>query len=389
MGRQGYTCAMVQRISGLLLFLTACGDVGSGFGVGQKDGPPDSGNGGIDTSIETGDDGGDDADRDGITVEQGDCDDNDPRVSPQRPEEEDDGKDNDCDAKTDELFAGLSVAWVESSGAGHILQLDSIGRAARDVSTGACVPFFVDHVVRDGKQLDNEWIINDSIAALARVTEDGTCTQIADFSDTEVYEFPPYGVTVTPDGTMYVVLADQLVSVAEDGTVTQLASWNAEEEFYGLGLSNDPSTGTVGVFDVYGGLAVYHPDTGFAFLKKPDFMAPELSTLSGAWGDDGYWYVPAASAAGVGVFQFKESDASWVLQDEWDDEDWSPFMMGVDASDPDRPDFYITASAGAYQTVWRVAHGTNHPDQLYISDGSDFGTFYGIAVLDNATFANP
>lgn len=380
---------MLQRISALFLLLTACGDVGSGFGVGTKPGPPDTGNGGIDTSIDTGEEVGDDADRDGVTVEQGDCDDNDPWVSPDRKEEKDDGKDNDCDAKTDELFAGLSVAWVESSGAGHILQLDSIGREVRDVPTGACVPFFVDHVVRDGKQLDNEWIINDSIAALARVAEDGTCTQIADFSDTEVYEFPPYGVTVTPDGTMYVVLADQLVRVGEDGTVTQLAAWNAEEEFYGLGLSNDPSTGTVGVFDVYGGLAVYHPDSGFAFLKKPDFMNPELSTLSGAWGDDGFWYVPAASAAGVGVFQFKEADASWVLQDEWDDEDWSPFMMGVDASDPDRPDFYITASAGAYQTVWRVAHGTNHPDQLYISDGSDFGTFYGIAVLDNAIFANP
>jgi hypothetical protein len=241
-------------------------------------------------------------------------------------------------------------------------------------------------VVRDGEQLADEWIINDSIASLARVTADGTCTQIADFSDAEVYEFPPYGVTVTPDGTMYVVLADQLVSVADDGSVTPLASWDAEAEFYALGLANDPKTGTVGIFDVYGGLAVYHPDTGFAFLHKPDFMDPELSTLSGAHGDDGYWYVPAASAAGVGVFRFNPAEEAWVLQDEWDDEDWSPFMMAVDASDPERPDFYITATAGAYQTVWRVAHGTNHPDQLYVSDGSDFGNFYGIAVKDGARY---
>ncbi len=380
---------MLLRIPVLLLLAVGCDDVNSGFGVNTKEGPPDSGNGGIDTSIDTGDDPGDDADRDGFTAADGDCDDTDPRVSPARPEEDSDTKDNDCDGKIDEAFAGLSVAWVESSGAGHILRLDSIGRPEGDVSTGACVPFFVDHVVRDRKQVADEWIINDSIAALARVTADGTCTQLADFSDTEVYEFPPYGVTVTPDGTMYVVLADQLVTVGEDGTVTQLASWNAEEEFYGLGLSNDPSTGTVGIFDLYGGLAVYHPDTGFAFLHKPDFMAPELSTLSGAHGDDGFWYVPAASAAGVGVFQYDVDGEAWLLQDEWDDEDWQPFMMGVDASDPARPDFYITATAGAFQTVWRVAHGTNHPDQLYISDGSDFGNFYGIAVRDGARYSAP
>jgi hypothetical protein len=380
---------MFVRTSLLLLLAAACEDVNSGFGVGTKNGPPDTGNGGIDTSITDTTDTDDDQDNDGFSPADGDCDDDDPRVSPARAEEGGDGKDNDCDGKVDEAFAGVSVAWVESSGAGHILVLDSIGRVSDDVSAGACVPFFLDHVVRDGAQLADEWIINDSIASLARVTSDGKCTQIADFSDTEVYEFPPYGVTVTPDGTMYVVLADQLVSVGEDGTVRQLASWNAEEEFYGLGLSNDASSGTVGIFDVYGGLAVYHPDTGFAFLHKPDFMAPELSTLSGAHGDDGAWYVPASSAAGVGVFRFTESSESWVLQDEWDDEDWSPFMMGVDASDPDRPDFYITATAGAYQTVWRVAHGTNHPDQLYVSDGSDFGNFYGIAVRDGAQYSSP
>lgn len=378
---------MILRLPALLLLLAlGCDDVGTGFGVGGKDGPPDTGNGGIDTSVTDTTDTDDDQDNDGYSPAQGDCDDGDPRVSPARDEAEGDDKDNDCDGKIDEVFGGVSVAWVEGSGAGHILVLDSIGRASDDVSTGACVPIFLDHVVRDGAQVADEWIINDSIASLARVTAAGTCTQIADFSDTEVYEFPPYGVTVTPDGTMYVVLADQLVSVAEDGTVTQLASWDAEQEFYALGLANDPSTGTVGIFDIYGGLAVYHPDTGFSFLHKPDFNAPELSTLSGAHGDDGGWYVPAASAAGVGVFRFDDAKAEWVLQDEWDDDDWSPFMMGVDASDPKRPDFYITATAGAYQTVWRVAHGTNHPDQLYVSDGTDFGTFYGIAVHDGARY---
>lgn len=379
---------MTLRYPAILLALTACDDVNSGFGVPEKDTSVDTDNGGIDTSIEDTNDTDADQDNDGFSPEDGDCDDSDPHVSPAREEETDDALDNDCDGKVNEEFAGVEVAWVEESGAGHILALDSIGRVEADVSTGACVPFFLDHVVRDRQQVADEWIINDSLAGLARVTADGTCTALADFSDTDVYEFPPYGVTVTPDGTIYVVFGNQLGSVAEDGTYTQLGTWDAEAEFYGLGLSSDPLTGTVGIFDLYGGFATYNAADGLVFHHMPDFSAPELSTLSGAHGDDGNWYVPAASAAGYGVFMYDFAGESWEMQDEWEnDSAWTPFMMAVDGSDKDKAEFYITATAGTLQTVWRVVHGTNHADHLYKSDGTDRGSFYGIVVSDGASYS--
>ena len=373
---------MTLRLASILLALTACDDVSTGVGVGPRDTGADTGNGGIDTSIQDTTDTDEDQDDDGFSPSQGDCDDNDPHVSPARAEDDSDGLDNDCDGKIDEKFSGVDVAWVESSGKGHILSIDTVGRVAADVKTGDCVPFFLDHDGAGG------WYVNDSLAYISQVAPDGTCTQIADFSDTEVYEYPPYGVTVTPDGTLYVVFGDQFGAVAPDGTFTQLASWDPESEFLGIGLGNDPKTGTVGIFDMFGGFATYDATNGFVFQHKPDFMAPELSTVSGAHGDDGNWYVPAVSAAGYGVYGYDMEGGAWELADGWTDEDWSPFMLAVDGSDPKRMEFYVTATAGAFQTVWRIVHGTNHADDLYISDGTDFGNYYGIVVDDGATYTN-
>lgn len=382
MAAEGYTPAMTLRLASILFLLSACDDVTSGVGVGPRDTGPDTGNGGIDTSIEDTTDTDGDMDDDGFSVAAGDCDDDNPRVSPARPEDDSDGIDNDCDSKIDEAFTGVDVAWVESSGAGHILTIDKTGRVTADVPTGDCVPFFLDH---DG---EGGWWINDSLMYLSHVTADGTCTQVGDFSDTEVYEGPPYGLTVAPDGTIYLVFLDQFGTVAPDGTYTQIATWDPETEFLGIGAGYDPKTNTVGIFDMLGGFATYDKTNGFVFQHMPDFMAPELSTVSGAHGDDGNWYVPAVSAAGQGVYMYDAASESWTLQDGWTDEDWSPFMLAVDGSDPDRMEFYVTATAGAFQTVWRIVHGTNHADDLYISDGTDFGNYYGIVLDDGATYAN-
>ncbi len=379
---------MTLRFATILVLLSACDDVNTGIGVGPRDTGPDTGNGGIDTSIEDTTDTDEDQDDDGFSPSAGDCDDADPRVSPARDEDGSDEKDNDCDGKINEEFTGVDVAWVESSGAGHVLTIDKIGRIAADVPTGACVPFFLDHVVRDGQTAADEWIINDSLAGLARVTADGTCTPLADFSDTEVYEYPPYGVTVTPDGAIYVVFTDQFGTVAEDGTYTQLATWDPEADFLGIGLANDPKTGQVGIFDMLGGFATWDATSGFVIEHAPNFEAPELSTVSGSHGDDGSWYVPAVSAAGYGVYGFNPASSAWEMQDQWTDEDWAPFMLAVDGSDPKRMEFYVTATAGAFQTVWRIIHGTNHADDLYASDGTDFGNYYGIVADDGAGYAN-
>ena len=381
---------MTLRLIPVLCLLAACDEVNTSFGVGPKDTSEDSGNGGIDTSVDTSGDTDADQDDDGFSPEQGDCDDANPRVSPARDEDDSDGADNDCDGKVDENFAGLEVAWVETSGAGHILTFDTIGRLEEDLSIAPCAPYFLDHVVEDGAQVVDEWIINDGLAYLAHVDGKGNCTQFADFSDTEVYEFPPYGVTVTPDGTIYVVFGDQLATVTREGVVTQLASWNAEEEFFAIGLASDPLTGTVAIFDTSGGFATYNETDGIVFHLMPNFDAPAISTVSGAHGDDGGWYVPAADNAArtYGVLRFDMASAGWEMQDEWSDEDWIPFMLAVDASDDTRPEFYVTASAGEFRTLWRIIHGTNAADHAYMSESGDRSRFYGIVMTDGATYTN-
>ena len=354
-----------------LVTLCACTDVNTGVSTPPKDtGSVDTGS---DTDTNTTGDTADtdgDLDDDGFTPAEGDCDDDDPRVSPAREEDDEDGVDNDCDGRVDENFAGVDVAYVTSTGEGHIYQIDKIGRLEGDVQTGACIPIFLDHHPTDG------WYINDNLGAVAHVTPDGTCTQLADFSEAE---WPPYAVTVSGDGTLYVASADRLSTVAGDGTVTDVATWDAEAEFYAIGAASDPLSGTVGLFDYYGGFATYHPDAGFEFVVRPDYSNPVLyGVISGGHGDDGGWYVPATSASGVGIY--KLDGTSWTMQDEWDDQGWSPFMMTVDADDPDRPEFYVTATAGAYQVVWRVIHGTDAAEHLWVSEGTDFGYFYGIVA---------
>ncbi len=353
----------------VMLALAACNNLEAGVSLPEKDtGDTDDDSGGGDTDTNDTVDTDDDQDDDGFSPADGDCDDNEPKVSPAREEDDDDGLDNDCDGRVDEDFKGVDVAYVTGEGEGHIYQIDHIGRLEADVQTGACIPIFLDAAP------DGGWYVNDNLAAVSHVATDGTCTQLADFSEAD---WPPYAVTVTPDGTLYVVLADRLSTVASDGTVTDLATWDPETEFYPIGLASDPLTGTVGLFDYYGGFATYHPADGFAYVVKPDFSNPTLyGVISGAHGDDGGWYVPATSAAGVGIFRLEGTE--WVLQDEWADEDWSPFMMAVDADDPDRPEFYVSATAGAYQVIWRVIHGSNAAEHLWVSDGSDFGYFYGV-----------
>jgi hypothetical protein len=58
----------------------------------------------------------DDADGDGYTVEQGDCDDADPRVSLGHPEACDDNLDNDCDGAVDYQDHDCLVVAEEASG---------------------------------------------------------------------------------------------------------------------------------------------------------------------------------------------------------------------------------------------------------------------------------
>ena len=350
----------------LLILLVACNLAGTGVSV--KPEPDDTAtdtDDGLDTDPADTDDTDGDLDDDGYTPDEGDCDDDDVRVSPGRPEDDNDGKDNDCDGRVDEEFAGLDVAYVAAEGSSEILTIDTIGRVDDSVTVSdGCYPMWID------RRADGGWFVNDAQGSAAIVDADGTCTRIGDFSETD---YGLWGVAVGPDGTAYGVTIDSLVSVSDDGTVTELARWEVDfetpnVELLGSAVAVDWATGEVGIFDYYGGFATWTATGGLVVHIAPDIAAPTHNMLSGAHRDGGDWYAPAVSATGYGIWRFDAASNAWVEEERWADEDWTPFMLAIDG---ESGDYYVTANAGWYYTVWRVVEGSGYAADLYVTDGTE------------------
>ncbi|MFZ5479898.1 MAG: putative metal-binding motif-containing protein [Myxococcota bacterium] len=308
-----------------------------------------------------------DLDDDGFTVEEGDCDDTNIRVAPGREEDDSDGVDNDCDGRIDEEWSGLTVAYPDYAGGGELLVIDTIGRVDDAIDLGECMPFWIDH-------LGDGWVVNDTYAYVSVVEPDGTCTRVGDFTDAEVYEYGVWGVATAPDGTVYAVTIGSLVSVGGDGTITELATWTvdfedpANHELAAAAVAVDPVSGEVALFDYFGGFATWSAEAGLAIAKTGDYVSPEIYSFSGAHRDGGGWYTPGidASTGAYGVYSWGGTD--WVLEESWADEDWEPVMLAIDG---DSGDYYLTANAGWFYTVWRIVEGTGYAADLYATDGTE------------------
>jgi hypothetical protein len=50
------------------------------------------------------------------------------------------------------------------------------------------------------------------------------------------------------------------------------------------------------------------------------------------------------------------------------------------AMDSDEGDAYVTATAGWYATIWRIVQGSGFAANLYITDGAEPESFYGIVA---------
>lgn len=372
-----------------MLLLGACSINGASFQDPKPDDTADTDtdtdSGSVDTDTDDTADTDGDRDDDGYTPEQGDCDDADVRVSPARPEDDNDDKDNDCDGRVDEAFAGVTVAYPNFAGDSELLVIDRIGRVDDTVRlSDDCLPIWVDHAGPDHTTAG--WVINNGQAAVSYVAPDGTCTDLADFSETD---YGVWGVATGPDGTMYAVTWDSLVSVALDGTVTVLATWTVDfdtpnVELIASGVAVDQATGTVGLFDYVGGFATWRADTGLQIHLAPDLENVSLTTYSGTHLDgarDDGWYMPAfdANTGAFGMYRFDMTTNAWVSEEAWSvDAQWSPFMLALDG---ETGDGYVTATGGWYRTVWRVVNGSGAAYDLYMTDGGeDDRTFYGIVT---------
>lgn len=322
-----------------------------------------------------------DADNDGFTVEEGDCDDNDVHASPAREEDDGDGIDNDCDGRVDESFEGLTTVHYDGGGA----DLLSVNRAGTEtgrvtIATDECYPIWLDHAAEG-------WVVNNGYAYVTTVDSAGNCEDIGDFSDTEVYPYGVYGVATAPDGTIYATTLDKLYTVGLDGTVTEVATWPCDlmapenHQLAAYSLAVDIETGEVGLFGYFGGFATWTPEGGVVMRATEDLYAPSAYTWSGAKKDGGGWFSPGVTADGTGILKFDLDAGAWETVETWKDEDWTPFMLAMDS---DEGDYYVTATAGWYATIWRIVHGTGYTADLYITNGSEPENFYGI-VADYTT----
>ena len=370
--------------SSLLLFLVACSepDFNPKF---PDDSATDTGvvDTGSDTSTDTSDtvDTDGDLDRDGFTVADGDCDDDDVRISPAREEDDNDGRDNDCDGHVDESFAGVTVAYANGAGASDLVILDTIGRVDDTIRLqGECSPMWLDH-------LGEGYVANCGQTVVASVDPDGLVTPLADFSETD---FGVWGLATGPDGNIYAVTVDSLQRITAEGDVEELARWTVSFEDLGAhqlaatGVDVDWATGEVGLFDYFGGFATWTEGAGLVVLKKGDWMNPTLMSFTGSRkagvGARGAWMVPATDAAtgAYGIYAWDGDRSDWALQTGWTDEDWAPFMLAVEG---ETGDSYVTANAGWFYTVWRIVAGSGYAADLYVTDGTTRNrAFQGITI---------
>ena len=416
----------------LVAFALGCTDKSSELGPS-----PDSGDGGSSDGADGGTTGTDN-DGDGVTVEDGDCDDDNYRVNPAYPEDIEDGVDNDCDGRIDELWAGLAIA-EQTDGSDQVVLLDSVGREEGTIPTPG-VPWSLTEGVSGGwvvttyayfqnisagfsltsggliLTLDDSspWyqpadvvLVQDGLAAttLATFGDAGydACFALPDTEwgdclgelDPRSYFLGPYvrGVATHPDGWYAVLTPGALFRLAPNGDVTELATWgwniavraDVPYELYGGGLAIDPATGTIGISGLLGGFATYGAADGLV-IHKPvslpetlteDDIAALYISVGLSWMDGDGWYSMSAkfTEGAFALRRFNLNSGDWVDKIAWSNNLIQPLGMTTDG---DSGDWYVTSKAGDIRSAFRVRGADESIDDFY-TDTADGRTFWGVA----------
>lgn len=401
--------------------------------------PDDSGTAGT-TGVGSGDDGSDgvDEDGDGVTVEEGDCDDTDYQRNPNYPEDITDGKDNDCDGRVDELWGGFAYAEQYGLGSSSIVVLSSVevedyrltvpdSAVPWSVTQGgdadwytATYPYFVD--IAGPTSFVTSGLIpspTDSVpwyqpSTIYRLQESGSSSVLTSFADADydrclalgdnsaigecLGELEPrlyfYGplvrdLTWHPDGWLAVLLPGQLFRVDADGTTTELAAWGwnylAEEyeyELYGAGIDVDPATGTIGIAGLLGGFATWNADTGLVMAKAMDLSGDIdfdslYQTVGLTWMDGDGWYTMSAvfTSGQYAVRRWQPDGLEWLTEVNWNDEFIQP--LGI-TTNGDQGDWIVSSKGGQYRVVFRVRGADRSTDDL-VNIAEEWYNIWGVA----------
>ena len=320
----------------------------------------------VDTS-----DTGTDEDRDGWSVEEGDCDDTSIRVNPAWPENAKDGIDNDCDGLIDETFAGITL--VDSGAGTALVDVNLLGETERTlpVSPGM-TPGGTPAYVQIGPRISGEgWAFTDGgQGKVGEIDASGKATVLWDDSAT-VYaegEGPVgyFGIAAHPDGWYAVSGGDRLWRVDPDGTMTVLAQWDCldgpEEvtEICPIDVAVDRFSGEVVLFGYFGGYAVWNASTGLDIAVLDNVDAPTHQFWSTQLVDSGARLALGVDEAGTsGIFEWDEDTETFAMTFEWVATDFAPVDFAVDQISRQ---YYATANRGWFVTAWRLVPGDANTD---------------------------
>lgn len=318
---------------------------------------------------------GTDADGDGWTVEDGDCDDDDVQVNPGWTEtgrRATDGLDNDCDGWIDERLGAIAVIDVDTAtGETRRLSYDLFGDHAGETELSAMNNPRWSDIALDGR---SRVLLDRDAATLWELTAEGVATAIVDFSDEALGLDLPLGVagvgTDRRGGAYLVGAVDRLLRVAPVGDgweVTEAGRWRCHiddvcesadgvHDLAAWDLAVDPARGEVRLAGAFGASASWTP-AGVRVDVAEDPETPEITFIDfqphGARG----FYALGEDVDGFGIWRWNVAQARWALRARWPEPDRPPAAFSLY---DETGDFYVSANWGWTQELWRVvADGTS------------------------------
>ena len=318
---------------------------------------------------------GTDADGDGWTVEDGDCNDSDIWVNPAWDEVAADDKDNNCDGRIDEKLHGVTVVDVSTDGGpARLHAIDSFGaiESSKTLPTPLSAYSMIEASDGDG------WVMTEpGLPGVVQVHNNGAVTILWDDSETEypVDDAPKLygGIGRLPDGS-YVVDGGNRLWTLDSAGATVVAEWdclkidgeNTLSDICPYDLAVDSVTGEVGLFGGFGGFAIWSPDAGLEVLAVDD---PEVSP---------YQFIAAEKRVGGpylalgkdiatgawGIYRWDAVNATVVLKGAWPNSTFTPSDIVVDQGSGD---IYVSANGGWHYTVWRMVADGTYTGMLYDS----------------------
>ncbi|MBT3218220.1 MAG: hypothetical protein HN348_03950 [Proteobacteria bacterium] len=321
-----------------------------------------------DTDTDT-DDPGTDKDGDGFTVEEGDCDDDDIWVNPGWKEDTTDNKDNDCDGRIDEVWAGLLVADVDrvgEPGKGRLRSIDTVGDEKSMVPiAGDASPYWMAE-----KSTMDGWVAWDVYnSALYEIDNDGSSQHIATIDVEELaMEEDSFltGIAHHPDDYYLLCGWERLIKVERTGTVSTIATWgeaiDADFEFGAYDVVIDRMTARVSLIGYFGGVASWDEKAGFQVILADDPLAPTHYLWDATIDDSGEVYALGADASGLGIFHLNSAVPEYELVGSWPYGEHSLDGLAVES---ETGDFYVTMHVGWSQGVWRMLADGSYAAELF------------------------